>query len=125
MTSEQIIQRLLDEKKITVKEAMVILKDLAKIGLQQVLPEKIEKMIFPVPDPGKTTAPPPPPYEVVVMYGVTTNPYTYRNTVEEPYKYDNAITNGTTTIYGSTNGHDFKDITERSIDDNNNNEKKA
>ena len=30
MTSEEIIQRLLDQKKITVEEAMVILKDSAK-----------------------------------------------------------------------------------------------
>lgn len=38
MTSEEIIQRLLDKKKITIKETMVILKDLAKIGLQPILP---------------------------------------------------------------------------------------
>lgn len=89
MTSEEIIQRLLDEKKITVKEAMVILKDLAKIGLQQILPEKI----FPdtwIEDPLKRTNPGP--FDnIVVMYGVTTNPYTY---VDD---------NNATTISGSTN----------------------
>lgn len=37
MTSEEIIERLLDERKITVKEALVILKDLAKIGLSQLI----------------------------------------------------------------------------------------
>lgn len=76
MTSEEIIQRLLDEKKISVKEAMVILKDLAKIGIKRVLPNKI------IPDdwwkePNKTTAPRPPYDTITVMYGVTTNPYTY------------------------------------------------
>ena len=30
MTSEEIIQRLLDEKKITVKEAMILMKDICK-----------------------------------------------------------------------------------------------
>ena len=30
MTSEEIIQRLLDEKKITVKEAMTLIKDICK-----------------------------------------------------------------------------------------------
>lgn len=77
MTSEQIIQRLLDEKKISVKEAMVILKDLAKIGLQQILPDRLipSKWVFPE-NPSPTTAPPPP-HNVVVMYGVLTGPYSY------------------------------------------------
>jgi len=55
MTSEEIIQRLLDEKKITVADAMVILKDLAKIGISYVL--KQEQPTIP-------TAP------TIVMYGV-------------------------------------------------------
>ena len=64
MTSEEIIQRLLDEKRITVKEAITILKDLAKIGLQQWIP-------------GKLVEPDPYPNNIVVMYGVTTSPTTY------------------------------------------------
>lgn len=40
MTSEEIIERLIDEKKITVKEAMVILKDLAR--------ESVKRMFYPV-----------------------------------------------------------------------------
>lgn len=99
MTSEEIIQRLLDDKKITVKEAMIILKDLAKIGLQQILPDKIEKIILPVLDPGQTTDPKQP-YDVVVMYGVQTNPYTWSNTAS-------------TTVYTSA-----------STDDENKNDKK-
>lgn len=76
MASEEIIQRLLDEKKITVKEAMVILKDLAKIGLQQILPEKI------FPDTWREE-PIKKPYDVVVMYGVTTNPWYDTTTISE------------------------------------------
>ena len=30
MTSEEIIQRLLDDKKITVKEAMILMRDICK-----------------------------------------------------------------------------------------------
>lgn len=66
MTSEEIIQRLLDDKKISVKEAIVILKDLAKIGLQQITPSifpEEKKKVW-----GDT---------IVTVYGVTTNPYTY------------------------------------------------
>ena len=106
MTSEEIIQRLLDEKKITVKEAMIILKDLAKIGLQQVLPEKIEKMIFPVPEPGQTIAPTPP-YDVVVMYGVQTNPFTWSDT----------INTNTDTIAESSST--FSDVVAKMKNDNN------
>jgi hypothetical protein len=40
MTSEEIIEKLIDEKKITVKDAMVILKDLAK--------ESVKRMFYPV-----------------------------------------------------------------------------
>lgn len=69
MTSEEIIQRLLSEKKITVKEAMVILKDLAKIGLQEILPEKIIPYTWFEERQKRTN---PYPYDnTVVMYGVT------------------------------------------------------
>ena len=67
MTSEQIIQRLLDENKISVKDAMVILKDLAKIALQQIMPNT-----WVAPD---DTVPPQP--FTVVMYGVQTPSTTY------------------------------------------------
>lgn len=88
MTSEEIIQRLLDEKKITVKEAMIILKDLSKIWLKQVFPDRISPDKWT--DPYKTTAPPRPWQDnVVVMYGVLTNPVTYNtsNTINS----DNVI----------------------------------
>ena len=76
MTSEEIIQRLLSEKKLTVKEAMVRLNDLAKIGLKQVFPERILPGKWT--DPGEITAPPQPWQDnVVVMYGVLTNPTLY------------------------------------------------
>lgn len=39
MTSEEIIERLIDEKKLSVKEAMVILKDLAR--------ESVRRMFYP------------------------------------------------------------------------------
>lgn len=39
MTSEEIIERLIDEKKITVKDAMIILKDLAR--------ESVKRMFYP------------------------------------------------------------------------------
>ena len=65
MTSEEIIQRLLDEKKISAKEAMIMLKDLAIIGINQIFPiTKSTKRIYP-----NTT---------VVMYGVS------------PIEYDNS-----------------------------------
>ena len=57
MTSEQIIQRLLDEKKISVKEAMIILKDLAKIGIQYIFTKETDLV---------------PHQPTVVMYGVGT-----------------------------------------------------
>lgn len=72
MTSEEIIQRLLDEKKITVAEAMIILKDLAKIGINYVLGK--EQQIIPAP----TT---------VVMYGVTTSPTTFVDNTIATSKY--------------------------------------
>lgn len=103
MTSEEIIQRLLDEKKITVKEAMIILKDLAKIGLGEV--RKLLPDYIPIPEP-KVWPDKTPPYDnVVVMYGVTTSPYTWNE-------------NNGTTINGSiSNGGLISDI--------NNNEKKG
>lgn len=76
MTSEEIIQKLLSEDKITASEALVILKDLAKIGIQQILPvypKEPEKRI-----PLDTT---------VVMYGVTP---TYTS---DTYTIDATITN--------------------------------
>ena len=65
MTCEDIIQRLLDEKHITVKEAMIMIKELVKNSIPNVsfpgVPEK-EKDFW------KPTV-------VVVMYGVNTSPY--------------------------------------------------
>lgn len=72
MTSEEIIQRLLDEKKITVAEAMIILKDLAKIGINYVLGK--EQQIIPAPP-------------TVVMYGVTTSPTTWADNTIATSKY--------------------------------------
>ena len=66
MTSEEIIQRLLDEKKISAKEAMIILKDLARISIEQIFTPKTIKD-FPSQD------------MPVVMYGVQFPPYTYTN----------------------------------------------
>ena len=73
MTSEEIIQRLLDEKKITVKEAMIILKDLAKIGLQEVKKKFIPKYPYIPTNPPYTD--PINPNTITVMYGVGTSPY--------------------------------------------------
>lgn len=39
MTSEEIIERLIDEKKLSVKEAMIIMKDLAE--------ESVRRMFYP------------------------------------------------------------------------------
>lgn len=93
MTSEEIIQRLLDEKKISVKEAMVILTDLAKIGLQQILPDRLipQRWVFPE-NPSKTTASHPP-YDVIVMYGVLTNPYSYDDADGSVYNSESTIGN--------------------------------
>lgn len=69
MTSEEIVQRLLDEKKITVTEALIILKDLAKIATQQIFTSKTK----PLPEyPNRT--------EVVCMYGVQISSTTYEST---------------------------------------------
>ena len=77
MTSEQIIQKLLDNNKITVKEAMIILKDLAKIGIQRVLPDSWI-------DQGDSIKPRIPD-NIVVMYGVQTNPFTYTTNTGNSY----------------------------------------
>lgn len=94
MSSEEIIQRLLDEKKITAKEAMIILKDLAKIGAQQILPDKFipDDWKFPEPEnPYKSN----PLYQVVTMYGVLTNPYSYDDTIPTTKTNNtNTINNG-------------------------------
>ena len=63
MTSEEIIQRLLDERKITVAEALVILKDIAKNAINTIfdnhdLNKRIKKDV------------PYYPNMVTVMYGV-------------------------------------------------------
>ena len=71
MTSEQIIQRLLDQKKISVKEAMIILKDLARIGIERTI------NYWPIEEPNKD----PYRYPITVMYGV--------NTTGSPYWTDN------------------------------------
>ncbi len=64
MTCEDIIQRLLDEKHITVKEAMIMIKELVKNSIPNVsfpgAPEK-EKDFWK-------------PNDIVVMYGITTTP---------------------------------------------------
>jgi hypothetical protein len=73
MTSEEIIQRLLDEKKISASEALIILKDLARIGMTVISDEII-------PDSWKGTATKPNPYNAtVVMYGVTPTIYDNNN----------------------------------------------
>lgn len=65
MTCEDIIQRLLDEKHITVKEAMIMIKELVKNSIPNVsfpgVPEK-EKDFWK-------------PNDVVAVYGVRTSPY--------------------------------------------------
>ena len=93
MTSEEIIQRLLDEKKISVKEAMIILKDLSKIGFQQIFPERLipKKLVYPE-NPSPSTDPHPP-YDVVVMYGVLTNPYSYDDSNGSSYTSKSTINN--------------------------------
>lgn len=80
MTSEEIIQRLLDEKKISAKEAMIILKDLAKISVQQIFTPKTIKDIPHTMD--------------VVMYGVQYPPYTYDNVNSD----DSSVTSESTSI---------------------------
>lgn len=76
MASEEIIQRLLDEKKISVKEALIILKDLARIGINEIFKPSI---------PTKPDLPTYPRDNVVVMYGVTTNPYTWNESEPQGY----------------------------------------
>lgn len=73
MTSEDIIQRLLDENKITVKEALVLLKDLAKIAVTNKWNDWF---------PGTTISSPEKPFDnnIVVMYGVNVSPFTYDDT---------------------------------------------
>ena len=71
MTSEEIIERLLDEKKISVKEALIILKDLARIGITQSW-----RSIFP--ESGSPTEVPDF-HPAVVMYGVQTSPATWNS----------------------------------------------
>ena len=61
MTSLEIIERLLDERKISAKEAIVLLRDLAKIGVCDLL--------------GKVV-PEEPQTQVVTCYGVISTPYT-------------------------------------------------
>ena len=65
MTCEDIIQRLLDEKHITVKEAMIMIKELVKNSLPNIsIPEKTKEKDFWNPN------------EVVVMYGISTSTVT-------------------------------------------------
>ena len=64
MTSEEIIERLLRQKRISPKEALIILKDLAKIAVSK-KPER--SSIF---DDTWRSAP------ITCMYGVTTPSYT-------------------------------------------------
>lgn len=75
MTSEEIIQRLLDEKKISASEALTILKDLARIGITVISDEIIPKGWKDTSSGGPVT---------VVMYGVvpsnSDNTYTYKTT---------------------------------------------
>lgn len=82
MTSEEIIERLLDEKKISVKEALIILKDLAKIGVRE-----IGSKIFPTkikPEPPKQL------HDIVVAYGVT--PYPSYDQANSVFDYSSATT---------------------------------
>ena len=64
MTSEEIIERLLRQKRISPKEALIILKDLAKIAISK---PKETSSIF---DDAWRSAP------VTCMYGVSTPSYT-------------------------------------------------
>lgn len=83
MTSEEIIQRLLDEKKISVKEALIILKDLARIGINEIFkplaPTKPDLPIYPG--------------DNVVKYGVTTNPYTWNASESQGYSISASTNN--------------------------------
>lgn len=76
MTTEEIIQRLLDEKKITVKEALVILKD---VITNEFLKKSYEEKISKEDDKNFDKRPSFPYPPITVMYGVTTNPYTYES----------------------------------------------
>ena len=81
MTSEEIIQRLLDEKKISVKEAIIILKDLARIGLQQIfIPQRQETLPW---------------NDTVVMYGI--------GIPTSSYVKDGVTTNANTIKYDKSN----------------------
>ena len=76
MTTEEIIQRLLDEKKITVKEALVILKDVIKNELlNKPYEEKISKEV----DENFNKHPSFPYPSIAAMYGVTISPYSYES----------------------------------------------
>jgi len=73
MTSEEIIEKLLSEKKISAKEAFIILKDLAKIGLHEIGKKVLPEPLKPV-EPEKKE--PFKPWDnIVCMYGVVTNPW--------------------------------------------------
>ena len=69
MTTEQIIQRLLDEKHITVKEAMQMIRDLVRNEI--LIPSTIKPKDFP----GTTT---------VVMYGII-SPYSINDDTTNIY----------------------------------------
>ena len=86
MTSEEIIERLLDERKITVKEALVILKDLAKIGLSQltnknITSDDIERVLN---NPHVITPP-----TVVTMYACTPISWWENNNNDNSVTYTN------------------------------------
>lgn len=70
MTTEEIIQRLLDEKHITVKEAMQMIRDLVRNEI--FIPGVTKSKDFP----GTTT---------VVMYGVIEPPYSINDDTTNVY----------------------------------------
>lgn len=78
MTSEEIIERLIEEKHITVKEAMIIMKDLAK--------ESVSRMFYPKND-------------TLLRDSIYYSPYDWKNTIDTTkIEEDNLITADKTSV---------------------------
>lgn len=89
MTAEDIIQRLLDEKHITVKEAMVLIKAIAGIFVEDWVNKfrkKLDLPIKPVIDPDKRY----PGSDIVAAYGVNLLPQTVMYGVQTFPSYNKA-----------------------------------
>ena len=104
MTSEEIIQRLLDERKITVAEALVILKDIAKNAINTIfdnhdLNKRIKKDV------------PHYPNMVTVMYGVNlTDNIWYGETKIPEYSETSYSTNTFETHEYNIKDNEFKKL---------------